>query len=125
MFAPGPGREVVGDMQTIKVCSSDIEKKLGEFLPDDRFIRQREIFNDGKLLTVADFYVEDPKVVIYCDGFQYHYDKETVIKDRQQDRKLQMMGYTVLRYNGSEIIGNPEACAREIIQFVKILESKK
>jgi len=104
---------------------SEIEKKLGEKLPEEKFKRQHEIFYQGKLFTIPDFYVDDPKLLIYCDGFQYHYDRETVIKDRQQDRMLQMMGFKVLRYTGSEIVGKLDECVFEINEFVRIFESKK
>jgi len=80
--------------------------------------KQYEIYTDGTLLTVTDFYIESGKIAIYCDGFKYHYNKESVIKDRNQDRALQFLGYKVLRYTGSEIVGNLDKCVREIKEFI-------
>ena len=98
---------------------SKIEQVLGDALTQRNvtFKMQQEIYRDGRLLTVLDFFIEEGKLAIYCDGFQYHYDKETVIKDRQQDRILQLMGYRVLRFTGSEIVGKIEECVAEIIMF--------
>jgi very-short-patch-repair endonuclease len=100
---------------------SDIEKLLGEALKKKNipFIQQQEIFNQGILLTVLDFYIESSKLAIYCDGFQYHYDKDSVIKDRKQDRILQLLGYKVLRFTGSEIVGDVDGCIFEIEMFIK------
>ncbi|MGV8120672.1 MAG: endonuclease domain-containing protein [Candidatus Xenobiia bacterium LiM19] len=99
---------------------SKIEETLGEAIAKNNinFKKQQEIYRDGNLLTVLDFYIETGRIAIYCDGFQYHYDKETVIKDRQQDRILQLMGYKVLRYTGSEIVGDVKRCISEIQQFI-------
>ncbi|MFN4152712.1 MAG: endonuclease domain-containing protein [Candidatus Sericytochromatia bacterium] len=99
---------------------SDIEKILGEALKKKNipFIQQQEIFNQGILLTVLDFYIESANLAIYCDGFQYHYDKDSVIKDRKQDRTLQLLGYKVLRFTGSEIVGNVDECIWEIKYFI-------
>ncbi len=99
---------------------SDIEAKLGEALIKENinFKKQYEIYTDGTLLTVTDFYIESGKIALYCDGFKYHYNKESVIKDRNQDRALQFLGYKVLRYTGSEIVGNLDKCVREIKEFI-------
>jgi very-short-patch-repair endonuclease len=99
---------------------SDIEAKLGEALIKENinFKKQYEIYTDGTLLTVTDFYIESGKIALYCDGFKYHYNKESVIKDRNQDRVLQFLGYKVLRYTGSEIVGNLDKCVREIKGFI-------
>ena len=101
---------------------SNIEQILGEAMKAQNmhFIQQQEIFNEGILMTVLDFYIEEAKLAIYCDGFKYHYDKDSVIKDRTQDRLLQLKGYRVLRYTGSEIVGNVHKCVNEINQFIKM-----
>ena len=87
-----------------------------------KYKSQHEIYKQGRLLSIIDFFIEDHNIAIYCDGFQYHYNKETVIKDRQQDRKLQLMGITVLRYTGSEIVGNLNECLRELKEFIDKLK---
>jgi very-short-patch-repair endonuclease len=46
----------------------------------------------------------DVKIVIECDGHDYH-DRtpEQATRDKRRDRELVSMGYIVLRYTGSEI----------------------
>ncbi len=99
---------------------SEIEKILGEALKkrDINFIQQQKIYYQGALFTILDFYIKESNLAIYCDGFKYHYDKDTVIKDRQQDRILQLLGYRVLRFTGSEIVGNINNCINEILLFI-------
>ena len=80
--------------------------------------QQVPVYHEGRLLTVLDFLVETGKLAIYCDGYEYHYDRESVIKDRTQDRVLQFLGYTVLRYTGSEIVGGIDRCIHGIRLFV-------
>lgn len=100
---------------------SKIEEILGNELKklNINFKIQQKIFGESKLMTIPDFYIEEAKLVIYCDGFEYHYDKDTVIKDRQQDRRLQYMDYKVLRFTGSEIVGDVRKCVDEIQYFIK------
>jgi very-short-patch-repair endonuclease len=111
---------------------SPIEEELGEALKTDpslkalniTVLQQEEIYHQGILLTRPDFLIPEARLVIYCDGFQYHYNKEAVIKDRTQDRKLQFMGYRVLRYTGSEIKGKLFDCVQEIGHFVQRFRNK-
>jgi hypothetical protein len=111
---------------------SPIEEELGEALKKSPSIKalnvtilqQEEIYSDGILLTRPDFLIPEADLIIYCDGFQYHYTKESVIKDRTQDRKLQLMGYHVLRYTGSEIKGRLYDCVQEVGHFVQRFKKK-
>lgn len=106
---------------------SPIEEELGEALKKllenhpVSLLLQEEIYWQDTLLTRPDFLIPEVKLAIYCDGFQYHYNKESVIKDRTQDRKLQMLGYHVFRYTGSEIKGGVMSCAAEVKNFVQQL----
>lgn len=81
--------------------------------------KQVKIHIDGEVFTIPDFLIYEHKIAIYCDGTEFHSDTQRIIKDKQQDRYLQSQGYTVLRFSGSEIIKNPEQCAREVVQFIK------
>lgn len=58
------------------------------------------------ILTIPDFYIEegDFKLCIYADGHTYHNRTEKqALRDRNIDRELQRLGFTVLRYTGQEI----------------------
>lgn len=57
-------------------------------------------------------------VIIECDGHDFHEKtKEQAARDKSRDRFLQSQGYTVLRFTGSEIWKDAEACARESIDI--------
>lgn len=57
-----------------------------------------------------------PRVmVVECDGHDFHEKtKEQARRDKQRDRHFQSRGYKVLRFTGSEIWADPDACAEEI-----------
>lgn len=68
----------------------------------------------------------DPKfrIIIECDGFEYHSKNKNYTADRQRDRVLSREGFKVLRYSGSEIYNYPEKTSSEIVDTL-ILERKK
>jgi hypothetical protein len=63
-------------------------------------------YNFTDVLTILDFYIEkgDKKLCVYTDGHIYHErTEEQATRDREIDRQLQVLGYTVLRYTGKEV----------------------
>ncbi len=69
----------------------------------------------------VDFAIEIPrKVVIECDGHAFHEKtKEQAQKDKARDRYLQIEGWAVLRFTGSEIFRNADACVVEVLNLLK------
>ena len=59
------------------------------------------------------------KLIIECDGFAYHKDKQTFENDRQRDRLFLYENYKTMRFAGSEIIKNPINCAIELTDFLR------
>ena len=57
-----------------------------------------------------------PKVniIVECDGFKYHSDKEHFKADRQREA----LGYDVWRFSGSEIYGNPIDAPFELAKYL-------
>lgn len=61
------------------------------------------------VLTVVDFYIEkrQTKLCVYTDGHTYHErTEEQAQRDRNIDRKLQELGFQVLRYTGKDVNEN-------------------
>jgi len=58
------------------------------------------------------------KIIVECDGFQYHHEKVVFIHDRKRDRALKAKGYEVLRYSGSEIHRDPVAVSVDLAEFL-------
>ncbi|MGH8543797.1 MAG: endonuclease domain-containing protein [Gammaproteobacteria bacterium] len=71
---------------------------------------------NGKQLTVPDFAYPDQRIAIYCDGFAYHGNRETLESDARKRNILQSMGWAVLTFWGRQILRNPEACESQIWQ---------
>ena len=70
-------------------------------------------------VTLPDFAFPDAKIAIYCDGYEFHSERNPFQKDRQQSRDLQLQGWCVLRFAGREILNEPVAVVRTIEQAVR------
>lgn len=58
------------------------------------------------------------KLIVECDGFDYHSDKVAFSKDRARDRILQDKGFQVLRFSGSEIFNDPVGKSMELCEYL-------
>jgi len=58
----------------------------------------------------------DLNIIVECDGYQHHSDKESFTHDRRRDRTLKKRGFEVLRYSGSEIYQDPINTAYELFE---------
>jgi hypothetical protein len=61
------------------------------------------------------------RLLIECDGYQFHSSKDKFRSDRTRDRELLELGYSVLRYSGSEIMGDPLLLAKRILDLLSTL----
>jgi len=68
---------------------------------------------------------ESVKIIIECDGFQYHREKVVFIRDRKRDRALKAKGYEVLRYSGTEIYGDPIAASADLAEYLWSIDLPK
>ena len=58
---------------------------------------------------------EEIKLVVECDGHNFHEKtKEQAARDKKRDRDLQIAGWKVLRFTGSEICRDWYECAAQI-----------
>jgi hypothetical protein len=60
----------------------------------------------------------DTRLVIECDGYQFHSSSEMFIRDRKRDRALRAAGFDVLRYSGSEIWSDPLAASADLFRYL-------
>ena len=84
----------------------DLVKKLYPCLKPDWALdlRAQYVIDFLPKVTVADFAFPDAKIAIYCDGFGPRQgNKDAFKRDRLQSRELQLRGWIVLRFAGSEI----------------------
>lgn len=67
--------------------------------------------HDGREMALA----------IECDGHQFHEKtKEQAAKDKRRDRFMSKLGWTTLRFTGSEIYNDADACAYEILKMMAL-----
>jgi ATP-dependent helicase YprA (DUF1998 family) len=80
--------------------------------------KQHVVWDSNRLLTRADFaYLDcEPKLLIYVDGLVWHSDVRQRVHDNRVTNRLQMLGYRVLRFLGSETHHTPDQCAEQIRQ---------
>jgi len=80
--------------------------------------KQLEVFDQNKVLTRADFAYTDciPKLLIYVDGLAFHSEVRQRVHDNRITNRLQMLGYRVLRFLGTETHQTPDHCVHQIEQ---------
>lgn len=103
----------------VDMNGSPIEKALAAAIRVDGRIpfptAQHEVRNgDGSVLTVPDFAYPDRKIAIYCDGFAFHGNVDTLSADASKRNTLQSLGWLVLTFWGRQILRNPTRCVDEI-----------
>ncbi len=74
-----------------------------------QFYRQKNIGN-----FIVDFYCPAARLVIEVDGGQ-HYSESGRIKDRDRDRRLENLGFRVLRVSDREVLKNTDAVLESIL----------
>jgi very-short-patch-repair endonuclease len=77
---------------------------------------QREVWVDKKYRV--DFLVPSKKIVVELYGYEYHRDKRKLTQDAQRERYLQMKGYQVLRFTGSEVYKDATQCVDEVLAII-------
>jgi ATP-dependent helicase YprA (DUF1998 family) len=101
-------------------CESPQEHRLLKAIESDGMLpephKQYEVFDKNHLLTRADFaYLDcDPKLLIYVDGLAWHTSAKQRTHDNRISNRLQMMGYVVLRFLGTEVHNSLDTCIAQI-----------
>jgi len=88
-------------------------KKLGY-----TFNRQRPVSN-----YIADFMSKELKLIIEVDGYSHTLD-EIKIKDEKKQKELENLGYTVIRFQDSEILNQIDRVRIVILNCIEQLENK-
>lgn len=99
----------------IPPLSGHFGKQLSELAGCQSQSLQLEIrMPDGQLLTVPDFAYSDRRLAIYCDGFVYHGNADSLAADARKRNALQTMGWAVLTFWGRQILRDPSACEEQV-----------
>lgn len=74
---------------------------------------------DSELLEDCEKEIKPYKLVIECDGHNYHQkNKQQVANDNERDYNLKSAGYDVLHFSGSQIYKNPLGCAEQAYNYI-------
>jgi len=65
-----------------------------------------------------DFALVDNRILVECDGKQYHKDRD---RDKLRQSRLENLGWRVLRFPGDEIKRNVMACAHKIQSVLPVV----
>ena len=65
-----------------------------------------------------DFGFPESKIGIELNGYAWHSDKETFLRDRQRGRHLLRRGWVLIHFAGKEVYDDPEACVQEAADIV-------
>lgn len=135
---------VEGSKDTFAYCLADCESPIEQLLAIELY----KLFDMGKFdipLLVDVIAIENQKEVmcfdakyrvdfaiyvkywnaekcyiVECDGHEFHQKtKEQVERDNKRTRNLQLAGYTVIRFSGTEIFHKPYQCGSEIKRIIQ------
>jgi very-short-patch-repair endonuclease len=67
----------------------------------------------------VDFLVKETNIVVECDGYEHHKTKEQITNDCKRQRELTKLGYTIVRFSGTEINRDCKACVSELIEIIE------
>jgi very-short-patch-repair endonuclease len=66
-----------------------------------------------------DFALPDVKVGIELDGYAYHSSPEAFTQDRKRERDLNLAGWRIIHFSGSEINRDANGCIQQAAQLAK------
>lgn len=82
------------------------------------FKRQRPVLD-----YIADFMCQKLNLIIEVDGSS-HDGKEAIIGDRQRQRRLEEIGFTVIRFTNEDVLTNMDSVRIIIASTIERLESQ-
>ena len=71
----------------------------------------------------TDFALANRRIAIEIDGHEYHKTPEQRTRDAQRERYLQLSGWRVIRFTGSEVYKNVWQCVEEVVQLVNSFDN--
>jgi len=109
-----------------KKCESPMELKFAKAA----MARGIELTPQWKIYTEdadyrTDFAIVSRKLAIEIDGHDYHKTKEQCANDTKRQRALELEGWRVIRFTGSEIHADPGRCITELIRYLDLCPSER
>lgn len=70
-----------------------------------------------------DFALPDKKIGIELDGYAWHSSREAFTKDRERQRELELAGWRIIRFSGSEVKNDAARCVLQAATLVRGFEA--
>lgn len=131
-------RDRFGDELLMKSSESPIEELLArelrsipgfgqqiEVKREKRFIQGEHPDHKVKKSYRIDMGFSNIKLAIEVDGHEFHKTKNQRTNDARRERELELMGWRVIRFTGSEVFRSAEHCADHVFEMVEMLQSQK
>lgn len=109
-------------MEVIGIGESPIERVMMHAL-----IMEEKVRDLLRIIPVeigpyrTDLAVPELKLDIECDGRDYHTSPAQIAKDQRRDAYLARLGWTVVRFTGSQIKRDTAACVRAVVRIIGVL----
>lgn len=79
-----------------------------------QFLAQKRIYR----IAVADFYLPNNRVAIFCDGDYWHRLPGRQEDDKRKTKEIEALGIKVFRFWEKDIKLSPSKCVKQIINYV-------
>lgn len=100
---------------TVKPDFFSFECEPAQYAYADVFTQEKIERYRVDFLILGSSLLKGVNVVVECDGHDFHERTPVQAKrDRERDRRLQMLGYHVMRFTGSELFNASFCCACEV-----------
>lgn len=82
-------------------------------------IQQAAIRSDGRFVARVDFLWEEAKLVVEVDGMAKYQEAGALRDEKRRQNELVALGYTVLRFTWSDIVGRPDYVLAQVTAMIK------
>lgn len=110
--------------RTPRYVPTFIEKKMGAALarlgiPHRAQLKVARVGRAAGRSYYLDFAIPDLMIAIECDGKAYHTTKRQKLADARRQAELEALGWTFVRFTGSEIVSNISRCEQVLVTLIK------
>lgn len=103
---------------TLEICESPIEKLFFTAASESSAFYYQLIPQYQIDRYRVDFAIPEFEIAIELDGHEYHKTKEQRTNDASRERYLESLGWRVIRFTGSEVYKDSQACVEEAIKLI-------
>ena len=118
-------RDSKSPIEVLYRCAFDLYVIL--LKKDIKLIPQYEVYKDDNTKYILDFAFigKNLKLAVECDGHEFHErTKDQVNYGNKRNYDLQMQGFEVLHYSGSEIHSDVLECVKKTVAYIERKEGK-